>query len=105
VNDQEFSRPGSQTFIFATASHQGLSSFGAESEKKTKFVRGDAFLPEHSDVWEIAIQEACQTAGIICERVDEQAYTGDILSQITHRLRSVSGVLALLNPNFDQILN
>ena len=105
MNDQEFSRPGSQTFIFATASHQGLSSFGAESEKKTKFVRGDAFLPEHSDVWEIAIQEACQTAGIICERVDEQAYTGDILSQITHRLRSVSGVLALLNPNFDQMLN
>ncbi len=55
------------------------------------------FAPEHSDVWEIAIQESCQAAGIICERVDEQAYTGDILIQITSRLRDGSGVLALLN--------
>ena len=55
------------------------------------------FSPDHSDVWDIAIQEACQTARIICERVDEQAYTGDILSKITSRLRNGNGVLALLN--------
>jgi len=87
----------SQTFSFAMASHQGLSSFGAESEEKNKLFVAMPFSPEHSDVWEIAIQEACQTAGIICERVDEQAYTGDILAQIARRLRNGSGVLALLN--------
>ena len=83
--------------MFATASPQGLSSFGAESEKKTKLFVAMPFSPEHSDVWEIAIQEACQVAGILCERVDEQAYTGDILGEITRRLRNGSGVLALLN--------
>jgi hypothetical protein len=97
VTGQEFSPRGSQTFMFATASPQGLSSFGAESEKKTKLFVAMPFSPEHSDVWEIAIQEACQIAGILCERVDEQAYTGDILGEITRRLRNGNGVLALLN--------
>jgi hypothetical protein len=55
------------------------------------------FAPEHSDVWEIAIQEACQNAGIMCERVDEQAYVGDIFTQITSWLRDGSGVVALVN--------
>jgi hypothetical protein len=86
-----------QTFSLAAASHEGLSSFGVQSERKTKLFVAMPFAPEHSDVWEIAIQESCQTAGIVCERVDEQAYTGDILTQIMSRLRNASGVLALLN--------
>jgi hypothetical protein len=86
-----------QTFSFAPASHEGLSSFGFQSERKTKLFIAMPFAPEHSDVWEIAIQESCQTAEIVCERVDQQAYTGDILTQITARLRNASGVLALLN--------
>jgi hypothetical protein len=84
------------------SSHDGLSSFGVQSEQKTELFVAMPFASKHSDIWEIAIQEACQTAGIICERVDELAYTGDVLSQITSRLRSGNGVLALLtdaNPN------
>jgi nucleoside 2-deoxyribosyltransferase len=53
-------------------------------------------------VSEIAIREACQTTGIVCERIDEQAFTGDFLSRIRSRLRNGNGVLALLdgaNPN------
>jgi hypothetical protein len=46
VNDQELSPRGSQTFIFATASPQGLSSFGAESEKKTKLFVAMPFSTE-----------------------------------------------------------
>ena len=60
------------------------------------------FAPEHSDVWEIAIQESCQNAQIVCERVDKQAYVGDILSEVVSRLKIANGVLALLddaNPN------
>jgi hypothetical protein len=95
--DKRASPQDRQTFSLAAASHQGLSSFGVESERKTKLFVAMPFAPEHSDVWEIAIQESCQTAGILCERVDEQAYTGDILTQITSRLRNASGVLALLN--------
>jgi hypothetical protein len=91
-----------QTFSFSAAAHEGLSSFGFQSEEKTKIFVAMPFAPKHSDVWDIAIQESCQKAGIVCERVDKQAYTGDVLTQITSRLRSGSGVLALLdgaNPN------
>jgi hypothetical protein len=79
-----------------------LSSFGAESERKTKLFVAMPFAPEHSDVWEIAIQESCQKAQILCERVDRQAYVGDILTEVVSRLKSANGVLALLddaNPN------
>jgi hypothetical protein len=85
------------TFSLAAASHEGLSSFGVQSERKPKLFVAMPFASKHSDVWDIAIQESCQTAGIVCERVDKQAYTGDILTQITSRLRNGSGVLALLN--------
>jgi hypothetical protein len=40
--------------------------------------------------------------GIICERLDKEAYTGDVLAQIKARLQIGHGVLALLdgaNPN------
>lgn len=79
-----------------------LSSFGQGSERKAKLFVAMPFSPEHSDVWDIAIQEACQTAELLCERVDQQAYTGDVLAQIKSRLSAASGVLAVLdgaNPN------
>jgi hypothetical protein len=86
-----------QYVTFASSSHQSLSSFGVESEQKTKLFVAMPFSPEYSDVFDIAIQEACQAARIVCERVDQQAYTGDILGQIKTRLRNGSGVVALLN--------
>jgi hypothetical protein len=84
-------------FGLGMASHDRLAPFGFQSEQKSKLFVAMPFAAEHSDVWDIAIQEACQTAGLVCERVDEQAFTGDILSQIKSRLRTANGVLALLN--------
>jgi nucleoside 2-deoxyribosyltransferase len=84
------------------AAHESLSSFGDESERKSKLFVAMPFADKHSDVWDIAIRESCQAAGLLCERLDEEAYTGDILKQITSRLRKTSGVLAVLddaNPN------
>ena len=96
--DNKPSKTGKNGIInFGPTLLENLSSFGIHSEEKTKLFVAMPFAPEHSDVWEIAIQESCQNAGIICERVDEQAYTGDILTQIKSRLESGSGVLALLN--------
>jgi hypothetical protein len=86
-----------RVFNLVASSYQGFSSFGVQSERKTKLFVAMPFAPEHSDVWEIAIQESCEKAGIVCERMDEQAFTGDILTQIMSRLRNGSGVLALLN--------
>ena len=82
IEDKNPPLGGAQTFVFGSASHDKFSSFGVQSERKTKLFVAMPFAPEHSDVWEIAIQESCQSAGIVCERVDEQAYTGDILEQI-----------------------
>lgn len=55
------------------------------------------FKTDFSDEWEIAIQEACQKAEIICERIDTQAYVGDILTIIKDRISKYHGVIALLN--------
>jgi hypothetical protein len=91
-----------QSFRLAAGSHEDLSSFGAPSERKTRLFVAMPFAPEHSDVWEIAIQESCQKAQLVCERVDKQAYVGDILGQVVSRLKTANGVLALLddaNPN------
>ncbi len=89
---------GTQTSLgLSVAAHESLSSFGDQSERTSKLFGAMPFAKEHSDVWEIAIQESCQAAGLVCERVDELAYTGDVLKQITSRLQKASGVLALLN--------
>lgn len=89
--------PGEPTLSLAEASPKGFASFGSRSERKTKLFVAMPFAPEHSDVWDIAIQDSCQTAGIVCERVGEQAYTGDILAQIKSHVRDGNGVLAVLN--------
>jgi hypothetical protein len=85
-----------------STAHDDLSSFGAGSEKKAKVFVAMPFSEEHSDVWDIAVQESCSSAGILCERLDEEAYTGDIMAELKERLRQGSGVVALLdgsNPN------
>lgn len=86
----------------STIPRERLTSFGAQSEQKIKLFVAMPFAPEHSDIWEIAIQEACKTSGLICERMDEKAYTGDILAQIKSGLDGSNGVVAVLddaNPN------
>lgn len=83
-------------------SQEKLSSYGAASERKPKLFAAMPFAAEHSDVWEIAIQEACHDAGIVCERLDKEAYVGDILSEIKKRVIQGNGLVALLdgaNPN------
>jgi hypothetical protein len=91
-------RQGTHTsFDLAASEHESFLSFGDESERKSKLFVAMPFAPEHTDVWEIAIQESCQRAGLVCERVDELAYIGDVLGQIKTRLKKTSGVLALLN--------
>ena len=47
--------------------HSNLSSFGAGSERKLKVFVAMPFADQYSDVWEIAIQEACAATGIVCE--------------------------------------
>ena len=60
------------------------------------------FSKEMRDVWRYGIQQPVRNAGYICERLDEEAFTGDILSQIKDRIITAKVVIADLsgcNPN------
>ncbi len=74
-----------------------LSSFGNKSEEKIKLFVAMPFKSDYTDEYEIAISEACGKTEILCERIDKQAYVGDILEGIKKRISSYNGVIALLN--------
>lgn len=96
------SLPSQDKAVNDDRTYSSLSSYGAESEKKPKIFVAMPFAKEHSDVWEISIQEACYNAGIGCERIDEQSFTGDITAEILSRVRECRAVVAVLdgaNPN------
>lgn len=74
-----------------------LLPYGRASEAKVRLFVAMPFKSDFSDEWEIAISEASQAAEILCERIDEQAYTGDIITQIKKRISQFDGLIALLN--------
>ena len=60
------------------------------------------FAREFRDVWRYGIQRPLHDAGVLCERLDEQAFTGDVLAQIKRRIEAAAFVVADLtgyNPN------
>lgn len=100
--DELHNRVRPKTMHGAEGPDTTLSSFGAASERKWKVFVAMPFAEKYSDVWDIAIQEACTASGLVCERIKEQAYVGDILQEIRKRVNSSNGLLALLdgaNPN------
>ena len=77
--------------------HGNLISFGAESEHKPRLFVAMPHAEQYSDVWDIAIQDACVESEIVCERVKEDAYVGDIVQEIRKRVNECHGFLAVLN--------
>ena len=68
--------------------------------------RGDArpklfvampFADEHRDEYDIAFVEAANDNGYLCERLDLESYTGDVVAEIERRIRESAGMIALLN--------
>ena len=60
------------------------------------------FSKELRDVWTFGIQQPVRSAGLLCERLDNEAFTGDILSQIKERIEKADLVIADVtgaNPN------
>jgi hypothetical protein len=74
-----------------------LAQYGAASEKKIKMFVAMPFKDDYTDEFDIAITEAALFANIVCERLDKEAYVGDILTQVRDRIESYNGMLALLN--------
>jgi len=60
------------------------------------------FKEEFKDIYEIGIREACEKAGVYCERIDEQIYQGTILDRIYNQIAKADIIISDMsdrNPN------
>ena len=55
------------------------------------------FADDYLDEFHIGFCEAAKASSFICERLDLETFTGDIVAEIKKRILSSHGVLALLN--------
>jgi hypothetical protein len=79
-----------------------LSDAGITSEAKPLIFVAMPFDKKMDDVFHYGIRNAVNSAGYLCERVDEVSFTGDILDVIKRRIRDASLLIADLttsNPN------
>ncbi len=75
---------------------------GKESEAKPHVFVAMPFRKDMDDVFYYGIQGPIHAAGFLCERVDQDAFTGDILDRVKKRIETASLVIAELsgsNPN------
>jgi len=79
-----------------------LEMTGKESEAKPHIFVAMPFRKDMDDVFYYGIQGPVHAAGFLCERVDQEAFTGDILDRVKNRIETASLVIAELtgsNPN------
>jgi hypothetical protein len=78
-----------------------IDSAGTLAEKRSVFV-AMPFAREMDDVFYYGIQRPAHNTGLLCERVDQETYTGDILARVKERIEAAAVVIAELtgaNPN------
>ncbi len=66
-------------------------------DAKPKLFVAMPFADEHRDEYDIAFVEAAHANGYLCERLDLESFTGDVVAEIERRIRAAAGVIALLN--------
>jgi hypothetical protein len=71
----------------------GLES-AAQVENKPRAFVAMPFSAEMEDVFYNGIQNPVRQLGYICERVDQQAFTGDVLQQVKMRIENADIVIA-----------
>ena len=79
-----------------------LSEAGITSEDKPLIFVAMPFDKKMDDIFHYGIRNAVNSAGFLCERVDQVSFTGDILDVIKRRIREASLLIADLtaaNPN------
>jgi hypothetical protein len=85
--------PRKQVEVAETYTKQLESAGTAIKEKPHVFV-AMPFSPEFEDVYIFGIQEPVQQAGLLCERVDLDVFTGDIVDRIKSRIETANLVVA-----------
>lgn len=86
----------------AEADHQkdvrsNVVYFGARAETKARLFVAMPFADAYSDEFEIGFCEAARSNEFVCERLDVEAFVGDIFAEIRKRIVESQGVIALLN--------
>lgn len=75
---------------------------GTESEGKSHVFVAMPFRKDLDDVFYYGIQTPAHATGFLCERIDQEAFTGDILDRVKERIETAAVVIAELsgaNPN------
>jgi hypothetical protein len=84
------------------ATQTTLRSAGYASSAKPRVFVAMPFAPEMDDTFHYGIQGATNAAGLLCERADLSAFTGDVMEWVKSRISSARLVVADLsaaNPN------
>lgn len=79
-----------------------LDTVGYDSAGKQRAIAVMPFSERFEDVYHFGIAQPVRAAGLICERMDEVAFTGDIVAEMKRRIAEASLVIADLsdaNPN------
>jgi hypothetical protein len=87
----------------ASASKRELSQLpGTASERKPQIFVAMPFAEDFGDLFEYGIQRPVRNLGFLCERVDQDVFTGDILERIKFQIENSAAIIAVLtgaNPN------
>jgi hypothetical protein len=74
-----------------------IASAGSQSKNKPHVFVAMPFSKQMGDVYRFGILEPVNAAGFLCERVDMEAFIGDILTRIKSRIETASLVIADLS--------
>jgi hypothetical protein len=83
--------------IEQAAADTNIIQFGARAERKPRLFVAMPFADEFFDEYEIGFCEAAKASNFLCERLDLEHFTGDVISEIKKRIVESQGVIALLN--------
>lgn len=81
---------------------RAIAMAGSETELKAHVFVAMPFKKEMDDVFYFGIQQPVRELGFVCERVDQQAFVGDILDRVKQKIETAAIVIAELtgaNPN------
>jgi hypothetical protein len=79
-----------------------LRAAGYSSESKGHVFVAMPFADEMQDVYHYGIQNAVNSVGLLCERADLSAFTGDVMQRVMQRIKTATILIADLtgaNPN------
>jgi hypothetical protein len=79
------------------ATNSNIIQFGARAEEGPRLFVAMPFADEFIDEYEIGFHEAAKASHFICERLDLQTFTGDIVAEMKKRIVESHGVVALVN--------